>query len=139
MTRLARTRVDWMADAFRRSLSVVVVAIYALTLGAPSLHLVLERHAVCLEHGEVAHVDVAPQAGDVMLVADGATVSATEDGEGHGHCGVPQCASASPMLRGAWVHADVAATVPVVDARAHDVARALSPLRFAPKTSPPVA
>lgn len=139
MTHLARACVESVADVARRALSLVVVAIYALTLGAPPLHLVLERHAVCLEHGEVAHVEVASQAGDPVLVADGATVSSRGDDEGHGHCAVPQGASAHSVLRISLTRVDVEKPVVVVAVSAHDAVRPIASLRFAPKTSPPAA
>jgi len=139
MTQGVRARVEFVADVARRALTLLVVTVYALTLGAPSLHLILERHAVCLEHGEVAHVDVAPQSGEATLVADGATVTAQGDEDGHGHCAIPQCASAHAAPRASLMRVDVEGPRVVVDAHARDAARPIASLRFAPKTSPPAA
>jgi hypothetical protein len=136
MASRARTDITAPAPLWRRVAAPIVAVLYLVTLGLPALHLVLEEHAVCAEHGELAHVDATVGA-SVAHVADGVTIDVNPADLAHGHCDIPQMACAIV----ADTHAVVAKNLLSPDERAPRAPllarRPVHTLAFAPKTSPP--
>jgi hypothetical protein len=136
MSTRSRNETTSSAPFWRRVAAPLVAMLYLVTLGLPSLHLVLEKHEVCAEHGELAHVDV-PTTSALVHVTDGIAIDASPTEEAHGHCQVPQVSSAvvSPS------HALLVDALLSPEARDQQeplfVLRSVRALTFAPKTSPP--
>lgn len=119
---------------FRRRLPLMLIAAMCWLVGAFSsqVHQITVRHEVCEEHGEIFELDGSGKADRVTAFTDASAQADHDDG-----CSLP----ALPAPCGA-------ATLPCVEpppfeptpyhALAGSDARVVGPLRYAPKTSPPV-
>jgi hypothetical protein len=110
--------------------------LYLVTLGLPSLHLVLEAHAICAEHGELTHVEGATVSPPTHA-ADDAAIDARPADVAHGHCDLPQLSTAV-VVESHVLSVESLLSPEVRDSVAPSFApRIVRALSFAPKTSPP--
>lgn len=121
---------------------LALVALVAQLSG--SAHLLLVRHALCPEHGELIHPtdEAEPALRAVAQHAKTAFVrpeAETELGHGHGHCPIAAQRRERGALIAAWVHVHASAWSFASRVPAPNLVSscAAAILRFAPKNSPP--
>jgi hypothetical protein len=132
---------ETIVERFERRRARVVAVAFLVAQLAGFLHLALERHAVCADHGELVHADPgdAHASEGVGAVSErGPSLAGGSEGTQHAHCGTlpaiqPKHAASGPSFRAA-----PALCEPCGHATPKATARSSVPiLSLAPKHSPP--